>query len=74
MFSDKDKAKCVLLLAELKSVTSVERAFWREFGRDPTHKSNITRWFKQLELEETGSVKKEKWTGSPGVSYETEIN
>lgn len=69
MFSVKDKAKCVLLMAELKSVILVQRAFRREFGRDPPHKNNITRWFKQFE--ETGSVQKRKSTGRPSVPDET---
>lgn len=68
MFSNKEKAKCVLLLAEFKSVISVQRAFQREYRKDPPHENNIRRWFKQFE--ETGSVQKQKSSGRPSVSDE----
>jgi hypothetical protein len=56
MFFLQDKAKSVLLLAELKSVTLVKCTFGYIFHRDPPHK-NIKRWYKQFE--ETGNVQKQ---------------
>lgn len=68
MFLVKDKAKCVSLMAELKSVILVQHAFRRELGRDPPHKNNITCWFNQFE--KTGSVQKQKSTSRPSVPHE----
>lgn len=69
MFSDQEKAKCVLLLSELKSVTLVQRAFRRTFNKAPPHKNNINRWSKQFI--NTGSVKKQSRPGRPPVSNQT---
>lgn len=69
MFSDQEKAKCVLLLSELRSVVLVQRAFRGLFNKAPPHRNNITRWSKQFV--ETGSVQKRKTSGRPPVSEVT---
>lgn len=69
MFSDQEKAKCVMLLSELKSVTLVRRAFRRTFNKAPPHENNIRRWSKQFI--NTGSVKKQSRPGRPPVSDQT---
>jgi hypothetical protein len=51
MISDKDKAECVLWLAETKSLVSVRRRFRCKFGREPLHlnsKSLVQRNWKCL--------------------------
>lgn len=47
-FSDRDKAKCVMLLCELKTVISVQRSFRICYNKEPTHISNFHRCCKQF--------------------------
>lgn len=69
MFTDIEKAQCVLWLAEMKSPISVRRRFRREFNKDPPHVNAIRRWSQQFTA--TGSVSKRKSTGRPRISEET---
>lgn len=72
MYSDQEKAKCVMLFCELKSVVSVQRRFRMIYNKDPPHRNNIHRWCKQFT--DTGSVKKQTRPGRPPVSNQTVEN
>lgn len=65
IFSDRDKAKCVILLCELKIVISVQRIFRICYNKDPTHKSNCHRCCKQFA--DAGSVKKQTRPGRRNI-------
>jgi hypothetical protein len=65
MFIPQEKACCFLLLAEHKSVITVQRAFRREFNKDPPHENNISLRFHQFEA--TGSVVKQSRKGKTKV-------
>jgi hypothetical protein len=49
-----EHVNCVLQLAELKSVTAVNRRFTAHYRKDATHMNSINNWMKKFK--ETGSV------------------
>jgi hypothetical protein len=54
MWTPQCKVQCVLWLAELKSVTRVQRRARREWNVDPPTRKSIYEWDKTLQ--ETGSL------------------
>ena len=62
------KSFCVLEYAKCSSVTSVQRAFLRKYGKAAPGHQSILRWFRQFR--ETGCLYKGKSTGRPRVSEE----
>jgi len=54
MWTPRQKVQCVLWLAELKSVTHVQRRARREWNVDPPTRKSIYEWDKTLR--ETGSL------------------
>ena len=68
MASPQEKVMCCLWLAELKSVTRVQRKFRLVYHRQPPTRRSIYQWMNKLK--ETGSVLKGKTTSRPRVSDE----
>lgn len=66
-FFPKEKACCVFLLAEYELVITAQRAFRREFNKDPPHENTTSRWFHQFEV--AGGVEDRK--GKMKTSVET---
>ncbi|PSN31538.1 hypothetical protein C0J52_28476, partial [Blattella germanica] len=54
MWTPQQKVKCVLWLAELKSVTRVRRRFRLEFNVDPPTSKSILQWDRTLKA--TGTL------------------
>ncbi|PSN54748.1 hypothetical protein C0J52_04856 [Blattella germanica] len=48
MWTEQQKVQCVLLFAELKSVTSVQRRIRREWNVDPPSRKSIYEWDRTL--------------------------
>jgi transposase len=69
MATVEEKVKCVLRLAELKSVTAVRRRFTAHYRKDTPHRNSINNWMKKFK--ETGSVNDKPRSGRPGISEET---
>ena len=62
------KAFFVLQFESCKSVATVQRAFRRQFNRDPPNANDIRRWHNQFAT--TGCLCKGKSVGRPSVSEE----
>ena len=62
------KAFYVLQFESCKSVVTIQRAFRRQFNRDPPNANNIRRWHNQFAM--TGCLCKGKSVGRPRVSEE----
>ena len=67
MATPQQKEFCVLQFESCKSVVTVQRAFRRQFNRDPPN-ANICRWHNQFAT--TGCLCKDKSVGRPRVSEE----
>jgi len=63
-----EKAFCVLIFHECRSVTTVQRQFCTKFGKQPPSDNSIRRWYAQFQ--ETGCVCRRKSTGRPSVTEE----
>ena len=66
MATPQQKAFCVLQFESCKSVVTVQRAFRRQFNRDPPNANNIRRWHNQFAT--TGCLCKGKRVWRPIVS------
>lgn len=71
-FADQEKAKCVMLFYELKSVILVQLRFTLIYSKAPPQIHKIYRWYKQFT--NIGSVKKLTRASRPPVSSETVEN
>jgi hypothetical protein len=54
MATVREKAMCILMLFETKSVIKTQRRYRTQYGRDPPADNYIRRWLKQFQ--ETGRV------------------
>jgi hypothetical protein len=54
MATVQEKAMCVLLFFETKSIIKTQRRYRTQYGKDPASDNAIWRWLKQFQ--ETGSV------------------
>ncbi|PSN32315.1 hypothetical protein C0J52_27231 [Blattella germanica] len=63
-----DQVQCVLWLAELQSVTSVQRRFRTRYGYHPPTRKSIRFWDNKLRT--TGSLLRVKSPGKPWTSDE----
>jgi hypothetical protein len=68
MASQREKGFCVLRFEVSKSVITVQREFRAQFSKNPPHKNNINRWYRQFVG--TGCLCKGKSPGRPRVSAE----
>ncbi|PNF36342.1 hypothetical protein B7P43_G00512 [Cryptotermes secundus] len=69
MATKQEKSFCLLEYARCSSVITVQRAFKREYGKEPPCKQSILRWYRQFKG--TGCLCKRKSTDRPNVPYET---
>lgn len=69
MAEKQEKSFCVLEYAKCSSVTKVQRAFVRKYGKAAPGHQSILRWFRQFR--DTGCLCKGTSTGRPRVSEET---
>lgn len=65
ILSDRDKAKCVMVSCELKTVISVQRSFRTCYNKEPTHRSKFYRCCKQFA--DAGSIKKRTRPGRRNI-------
>jgi hypothetical protein len=68
MASVQHKAFSVLEFSKIPSVTTVQRAFRRRYGIDPSLAKNIRRWYEKFKA--TGCLWTEKSPGRPRTSQE----
>ncbi|PSN55540.1 hypothetical protein C0J52_20114 [Blattella germanica] len=69
MAKGQEQVQCVLWLAELQSVTSVQRRFRTRYGCHPPTRKSIRFWDNKLRT--TGSLLRVKSPGKPRTSDET---
>jgi hypothetical protein len=69
MASLQEKSQCVLWFHETHSAVTVQRNFWRNFGRPPPDVKSIKSWY--AKFQERGSVCDKERTGRPRVNQDT---